>query len=149
MITQLLLSSTISCLISLNSPVDYHFQQIICEHRKVSHQINHVVAWQPYVEEYFKPEDRVQALRIIFCESSGRPNVIGNNTNGTQDVGGWQFNDKTWAWLKGKLKFKGDRTEMLLSTRIASWLVYNDGWHHWNSSRHCWETDDRFYKWFK
>jgi len=69
-----------------------------------------VVAWQPYVEEYFKPEDRVQALRIIFCESSGRPNVIGNNTNGTQDVGGWQFNDKTWAWLKGKLKFTGDRT---------------------------------------
>ena len=108
-----------------------------------------MVAWQPYVEEYFKPEDRVQALRIIFCESSGRANAIGNNTNGTQDIGGWQFNDATWSWLKGKLKFKGDRTEMILSTKIASWLVYNDGWHHWNSSRHCWESDDKFFRFFR
>lgn len=97
------------------------------------------MAWQPYVEYYFKPKDTTQALRIIFCESSGRTKVINKNTNGTTDVGGWQFNDKTWAWLKGKLKFEGDRTDMILSTRIASWLVYNDGWHHWNASKHCWK----------
>mgnify|MGYP003154888940 FL=1 len=77
-------------------------------------------------------------MRIIFCESSGRSNAVGKNTNGTRDVGLWQFNDETWRWLKPKLKIQDDRFDAETSTAVASWLVYNDGWFHWNSSKHCW-----------
>ena len=59
--------------------------------------------------------------------------------DGTKDVGLWQFNDDNWAWLKGKLGIISDRTNPEVSTAVAAWLVYNDGWHHWNSSKHCWK----------
>lgn len=101
-------------------------------------QIEVVLDWQPLIQEHFQDKDIVRALKIIYCESSGRPNAVGKNTNGTQDVGLWQFNDNTWAWLKEKLKFTGNRSDPILSTKVAKWLIYNDGWYHWNSSKHCW-----------
>ena len=36
------------------------------------------------------------------------------------------------------LKIQDDRFDAETSTAVASWLVYNDGWFHWNSSKHCW-----------
>ena len=84
---------------------------------------------------------------IIYCESSGRPLAVGNNTNGTRDVGLWQFNDDTWAWLKPKLGIISKRTNPEVSTAVAAWLVYNDGWHHWNSSKHCWKGTDNDLLW--
>ena len=104
------------------------------------HQIivEHVIDWQPTVEEYFKDSDVVKALTVIYCESSGRSYAQNINTNNTSDIGLWQFNDKTWAWLSTKLNVKSDRFNPEVSTAVASWLVYNDGWHHWNSSKKCW-----------
>ena len=87
----------------------------------------------------FKEEDITQALKIIFCESSGKKYAKGRNKDGTEDIGIWQFNDRTWAWLKPKLSIISDRTDAVVSTKVASWLVYNDGWHHWNSSKSCWK----------
>ena len=132
----LLLSTLISCTTpTFETPLAFS-NYIDC--RKGQQQIEVVQDWRPLIEKYFKPEDVNKAMRIIFCESSGRSNAVGVNKNGTRDVGLWQFNDDTWDWLKGKLKIKKDRYDPETSTAVASWLVYNDGWFHWNSSKHCW-----------
>ena len=85
--------------------------------RKQEHKIEHVIEWEPLVTEYFKDEDIPQALLIIFCESSGRPKAVGLNRNGTRDIGLWQFNDDTWAWLSDKLNIQGSRYDPRVSTR--------------------------------
>jgi len=99
------------------------------------------------VEKHFKKDDILRALGVIYCESSGKAEAIGVNTNGTKDVGLWQFNDNTWLWLKPKLGIISKRTNVEVSTAVASWLVYNDGWHHWNSSKHCWKGTDNELLW--
>ena len=109
--------------------------------RRVVEKVQHVVEWHYVIAEYFEPEDVLQAMLVVFCESSGKPNAVGVNTNGTTDVGLWQFNDDTWAWLTPKLNLKASRSNPIMSTKIASWLVYNDGWHHWNSSKGCWNEE--------
>jgi hypothetical protein len=101
-------------------------------------KVEHVIEWYPTIEEHFEPEDILKAMLVVFCESSGRPAVVGANTNGTVDIGLWQFNDITWEWLTPKLKLTSKRTDPYVSTAEASWLVYNDGWHHWSSSERCW-----------
>jgi len=106
---------------------------------EVTSKIEHVLEHTDLVQRYFKEDDILQALNVIYCESSGKPDAVGKNTNGTADVGLWQFNDDTWAWLKPKLGIVSNRTNKEVSTAVASWLVYNDGWHHWNSSKHCWK----------
>ncbi len=101
-------------------------------------KVEYVVEWLPLVHKYFTMDDSRKALLVIYCESSGIETAVGKNTNGTKDVGLWQFNDDTWSWLKDKLNITSKRTNPKVSTAVASWLVYNDGWHHWNSSKHCW-----------
>ena len=118
--------------------VDDMQNYIQCRHD--SKKIEYVADWMPTVSTYFKPEDHRQALKVIYCESSGHDDAVNTNVNGTRDIGGWQFNDHTWAWLKDKLKIKLDRTDRDTATAVASWLVYNDGWHHWNASKHCWDA---------
>ena len=107
--------------------------------RETKYVVYSVEKWIPLVQSYFKEEDVVRALKVIYCESSGRPTVIGVNRNGTNDVGLWQFNDDTWSWLKSKLDIIGNRDNPEVAKRYAAWLVYNDGWHHWNSSKNCWK----------
>ena len=103
-------------------------------------KVEYVQNWYPTVSTYFDSEkDILRALGIIFCESRGKPTAIGINTNGTKDVGLWQFNDHTWAWLKPKLGIVSNRTNPTVSTAVAAWLIRNDGWHHWNSSKFCWK----------
>jgi hypothetical protein len=114
-----------------------------CKTTKV--KVESVVYFTDLVSTYFEEDDILQALNIIYCESSGKPNAVGINKNGTKDVGLWQFNDNTWAWLKSKLDIISNRTNPKVSTAVASWLVYNDGWHHWNSSKHCWKDYNNEY----
>jgi len=109
------------------------------ECREVKNQVQYVEQWHSLISTYFKPEDVIQGMTIIYCESRGKETAVGRNTNGTTDVGLWQFNDDTWAWLKPKLGIINNRKNPITSTKIAAWLVYNDGWHHWNSSKHCWK----------
>lgn len=100
-----------------------------------------IIAMEEYIplfSKYFKKEDLETALRISWCESRGKPNAVGVNKDGSKDVGLWQFNDRTWAWLKPKLKITSDRTDKKVSTAVASWLFYNDGSHHWKPSKFCW-----------
>ena len=103
-------------------------------------KLSHVQEYQPLVELYFQPQDISKALLIIYCESSGRQYATNENKNGTNDKGIFQFNEVTWEWLQEKLKFTGSRYNIRLSTKVASWLAYNDGFHHWNASKHCWDV---------
>jgi len=135
----------ISCVLNTTSlTTDNVSTYIECLDTKV--KVEYVVHWHETISTYFKSdEDILRALGIVFCESRGKPTVIGINTNGTKDIGLWQFNDRTWEWLVGKLNIKGDRFNPELSTEVASWLIRNDGWHHWNSSKHCWVSTDNEY----
>tara|TARA_R100000908_G_scaffold59730_1_gene36384 strand:- start:5272 stop:5724 length:453 start_codon:yes stop_codon:yes gene_type:complete len=112
-------------------------------------KVEYVLRHSDLVYRYFKEEDILRALGIIYCESSGKAGAVGINTNGTQDVGLWQFNDNTWAWLTPKLGIMSDRTNPEVSTAVASWLVYNDGWHHWNSSKNCWKGTNNEMLWLR
>ena len=127
----------ISCALSIPVSVDSITNYIQC--REEERKVMYVQQWQPTIEQYFKQEDVKQAMLIVYCESRGKAIAVGLNRDGTYDKGLWQFNDRTWEWLTPKLKIKGDRFNAKLSTAIASWLVYNDGWHHWNSSSACWK----------
>ena len=119
------------------------------ECRDTKQEIEYVVDYYDTVSKYFEEDDILRALNIIYCESSGKAAAVGINTNGTRDVGLWQFNDNTWAWLKDKLNINSDRTNVEVSTAVASWLVYNDGWHHWNSSKHCWKGTNNEMLWLR
>ena len=129
------------CLVPISETPESIMSYVDC--RRHEKKIEHVIEWEPLVTEYFKEEDIPQALLIIYCESSGRPKAVGLNRNGTRDIGLWQFNDNTWAWLSDKLNIQGSRYDPRVSTRYAAWLYYNDGNHHWNSSSKCWRTNDR------
>ena len=112
---------------------------------EIETKVNYVLNHSTLVSRYFEEDDILQALSVIYCESSGRTDVWGYNKNGTADVGLWQFNDHTRSWLKSKLGIISDRTNPEVSTAVAAWLVYNDGWHHWNSSKHCWKDYNNRY----
>lgn len=125
------------CLMPVQLTTDNISNYISCVYEKK--KIEYVIDWYDTVEENFETEDIIKALGIIYCESRGKAGAIGKNKDSTYDVGLWQFNDNTWNWLVPKLKIKSKRTNPIVSTAVASWLVYNDGWYHWNSSKHCWK----------
>jgi len=128
----------LSCAVTLPVSVESLTEYIQC--RNDVYMIEYVEQWKPLVDKYFDTtDDKIQALKIIYCESRGKPNAKGLNKDGTYDIGLWQFNDNTWTWLKPKLKIKKKRTNPETATAVASWLIYNDGWHHWNASAHCWK----------
>jgi len=135
-----MLEIIVGCLFPMFLTPDLLSEYIEC--REVKAQVQYVEQWHGLISTYFKPEDVIQGMTIVYCESRGKETAIGRNTNGTDDVGLWQFNDKTWAWLKPKLDIISNRKNPIISTKIAAWLVYNDGWHHWNSSKHCWKGHD-------
>jgi len=140
---KLILSPLMSCILATYPhPADIE-NYIACQ--VVETKLESVSRWQPLIEEYFKEEDVARAMLIVYCESRGKEKAVGKNKDGTFDVGLWQFNDNTWAWLKPKLNITSSRYNPKVSTAVASWLVYNDtqnkygnGWYHWNSSKHCW-----------
>jgi hypothetical protein len=137
----------VGCLLPIIVTVDTLPEYQEC--RDILPKVEYVLKHTELVSRYFKEEDILKSLGIIFCESGGKPTAIGNNTNGTKDVGLWQFNDKTWDWLTPKLGIINSRKDPEVSTAVASWLVYNDGWHHWNSSKHCWKYTNNERLWIK
>lgn len=129
----------LSCSLTVALPtVDDFTEYIQC--RKDQRMIEHTQEWLPLIDKYFdtNAETQVLALKVIYCESSGIPDAVGINKDGTKDVGLWQFNDNTWAWLTPKLNIQKERTDPETATAVAAWLIKHDGWHHWNSSKHCW-----------
>lgn len=117
------------------------------ECNRVLTKVENVLVYHEVVQRHFKEDDILRALAVIHCESSGKAEAVNVNADGTKDVGLWQFNDDTWLWLKPKLGIISKRTNVEVSTAVASWLVYNDGWHHWNSSKHCWKGTNNEMLW--
>lgn len=92
------------------------------------------------INEYFKPEDRVLALKIAFCESSGQAHHIGSDVVSSALAVGWfQHLAKYWGERSEKAGW-GDYHPFhgRANVAVASWLFYSSGIHHWNPSRHCW-----------
>jgi|TARA_B110001454_G_scaffold129993_1_gene121160 hypothetical protein len=94
------------------------------------------------INKYFLPEDRELALRIAFCESSGRSWDIGSTEVSSALAIGWfQHLAKYWEERSEKAgwgeyhPFHGEA-----NVAVASWLFYNSGVHHWNPSRTCWDS---------
>ena len=79
------------------------------------------------------------ALAVMSCESDGRANATGYNTDGSIDQGLFQFNNRTEKWLEKDIYNRElDMYDVETNIKAAKWLSFYDGWHHWNSSRHCW-----------
>ena len=98
----------VSCVLSLPPQTNDIANYIQCLDTK--NKVEYVEQWEPLISKYFKQEDTIKALKIIYCESRGKATAIGRNRNGTKDIGLWQFNDDTWAWLKPKLGIISKRT---------------------------------------
>jgi hypothetical protein len=107
--------------------------------KAIEYKVEAVEEHIPLIVKEFGIDEALTPLLIIYCESSGNKNAVNINKNGTSDKGLWQFNDKTWAWLKNKLNIKSSPFNTIVSTKVAKWLMYNDGLHHWNASRKCWD----------
>jgi len=108
---------------------------------KVSNQcelVEVVQEWIPLVNIHFK-EDEALALTVIYCESRGYANATGYNRDGSIDQGLFQFNNRTEKWLEDDIYNKErDMYDAETNVKAARWLSFYDGWHHWNSSKHCW-----------
>ena len=79
------------------------------------------------------------ALAVMSCESDGRANATGYNRDGSIDQGLFQFNNRTEKWLEKDIYNRElDMYDVETNIKAARWLSFYDGWHHWNSSKHCW-----------
>jgi hypothetical protein len=98
------------------------------------------------VREYFLPEDRNWALKVAFCESSGKPtnhwsDAVHENSGAS---GYFQHLPKFWEERSERAGFSGWH---IMDSRgnvgVAAWLYYEDGGsRHWNSSKACWGSTE-------
>ena len=131
---------------SLLSSVSFELDTIQ-DIKRVSQQcelVEEVQEWIPLITEHFHTEDEALALTVVYCESRGYPKAVNVNKDGSLDRGLFQFNTNTEAWLEKDI-FKRDLDifNPKINIRTAAWLVLNDGWHHWNASKHCWGKYDK------
>lgn len=95
-----------------------------------------VESWRPLVAAYFQPADVDLALLVIGCESGGDPNA--KNPNSTAS-GLFQHLASYWDGRASAAGWAGSSIwNPEANVAVAAWLVYSDGWHHWNPSRGCW-----------
>jgi len=134
---------------SLLGTVHFNLNEVTDIH-KVSNQcqlIEEVQEWIPLIKNYFQAQDEALALTILYCESSGKEKATGYNNDGSIDQGLFQFNSETEKWLEKDIyKRELDMYDAETNVKAARWLSLNDGWHHWNSSKHCWGKYDTFSK---
>jgi len=93
------------------------------------------------INEYFKPEDRVLALKIAFCESSGQSHHIGSDVVSDALAVGWfQHLARYWAERSERAGW-GDYHPFhgRANVAVAAWLFYSSGVHHWDPSKSCWK----------
>ena len=104
----------------------------LCNH------LQDVKQWYALTNQYFGDET-LFALAVMSCESDGREKATGYNTDNTIDQGLFQFNSQTERWLEKDIYNRDlDMYDAETNIKAARWLSYYDGWHHWNSSKHCW-----------
>ena len=105
----------------------------LCNH------LQDVKQWYYKTEQHFGDET-LFALAVMSCESDGRAKATGYNTDGSIDQGLFQFNSQTEKWLEKDIYNRElDMYDVETNIKAARWLSFYDGWHHWNSSKHCWK----------
>jgi hypothetical protein len=109
---------------------------LLCNH------LQDVKGWYALTHRYFE-DDTLFALAVMSCESDGYLDAININKDNSIDQGLFQFNSKTEKWLENDIYNKDlDMYDAETNIKAARWLSYYDGWHHWNSSKHCWGRYD-------
>ena len=75
-------------------------------------------------------------LKIIKCESGGKPYAKGYNKNGTVDYSYWQINN---YWWEKELARKGwDIKVPEQNLEAGFYLISTYGVKLWSASAHCW-----------
>jgi hypothetical protein len=93
--------------------------------------------WRSLVSVYFEPHHVDRALRVIGCESGGRPdakNPISTASGLFQHLGSlWPARAASAGWAGS------DVFDPVANVAVAAWLVYDGGgWSHWTASAGCW-----------
>lgn len=103
----------------------------------VPEEVSNVTDWRPLVEHFFEDRHVARALRIIACESGGRPDA--KNPASTAS-GLFQHLGSMWEGRSVKAGWGGsDVFDPVANVAVAAWLVYDDGgWSHWAPSAGCW-----------
>lgn len=99
--------------------------------------VRRVSDWRPLVAAFFKPQHVDRALRIIRCESGGRPDA---KNPGSTASGLFQHLASMWPERATEAGWDGaDVFDPVANVAVAAWLVYHGGgWSHWGASRACW-----------
>jgi len=124
----------IGCSLLLQVEITEQFidDYFLCNH------LQDVKQWYYKTEQYFG-DDTLFALAVMSCESDGRAKATGYNRDGSIDQGLFQFNNRTEKWLEKDIYNRElDMYDVETNIKAARWLSFYDGWHHWNSSKHCW-----------
>lgn len=113
----------------LDVPVDYY--------DLVPEIAESVADWRPLVSAFFEPRHVDRALRVISCESRGRPdakNPISTASGLFQHLGSlWDDRSADAGWSGS------DVFDPVANIAVAAWLVYDGGgWAHWYPSAGCW-----------
>lgn len=100
-------------------------------------EISQVSDWRPLVEAFFEAPDVGRALRVIACESGGRP--AAKNPASTAS-GLFQHLASLWNTRSAQAGWAGsDVFDPVANVAVAAWLVYDHGgWSHWSPSAGCW-----------
>ena len=112
-------------------------QQLLAELRRINGPYDNantefrweVERWRPVVDLYF-PEDRVDwALRIMECESKGKPDAKNPNSSAS---GLFQHLARLWPPRAEAAGFAGaDVFDPFANIAVAAWLLENGGPSHW------------------
>jgi hypothetical protein len=95
-----------------------------------------VEEWRSLVSAYFAQSDVDKALRVIWCESGGDPNAQ-NPSSGA--AGLFQHIPRYWPDRAAAIGLAGASIfDPVANVSAAAWLVYTEGWSHWNASASCW-----------
>ena len=91
-----------------------------------------VEQWRTLVAAYFRAADVELALRIMGCESGGKPAAKNPNSSAT---GLFQHLGKYWASRSAAAGWGGfDRTHPEANIAVAAWLRdQKGGWLHWRA----------------
>lgn len=85
--------------------------------------------WRELVSRYFAAADVDKALRVIYCESRGRADVV---RQGGTASGLFQHLPRYWSSRSSAAGIPGaDILDPEANVLVAAWLFYRDGWRHW------------------
>jgi len=82
------------------------------------------------------------AERIIFCESSGRPDVCNQQYGCGAGMGLFQLIPSTVKYCEGKLGKSIDPFDPDDNYECGMWLLENEGPHHWGTETSWWGSYD-------